>query len=222
MRRRHLLIGAVACSLLVSGCSALKISTADGDSGPGRIGISSGEQDPQPEESTAAALPEGMEMVTADLGSECPIEMSLAMDSSWSDGAGFDGYQLFSKDSGAIITLNCNEDSDESPQAVIDSAKRQMFSESGSTNLGEKSGSLPGGQYWTFHGDLAAADLRAVDGEESVMYGVVGGISKDGRLYKVTVDMLAQASDTETDQAFAQMLPTVRIDDQELEAPDLR
>lgn len=222
MRRRHLLIGVIACSLLTSGCSALKISTADGDSGPGRIGISNGDQDPQPEASTAAALPEGMEMVTADLGSECPVEMSLAMDSSWSDGAGFDGYQIFSKDSGAIITINCNEDRDDSPQAVIDSAKRQMFSESGSTNLGDKSGALPGGQYWSFHGDLSAEDLRAVDSEESVMYGVVGGISKDGRLFKVTVDMLAQASDTDSDQLFAQMLPTVTIDGEKLESPDLR
>ena len=99
-------------------------------------------------------------MVTADLGSECPIEMSLAMDSSWSDGTGFDGYQLFSKDSGVIITLNCNEDSVDLRKRLVDSARRQMFSESGSTNLGEKFGSAalrPGTA--TFHGDLAAAAM---------------------------------------------------------------
>lgn len=54
------------------------------------------------------------------------------------------------------------------------------------------------------------------------MYGVVAGVSVDGRLFKVSVDMLAQADDTEARDQFRQMLPTVRLGDQVLTAPDLR
>ena len=69
---------------------------------------------------------------------------------------------------------------------------------------------------------LAPDDMRAVDKEESVIFGVVAGVSVDGRLFKVSVDMLARADDTEAQDQFRQMLPTVRLGDQLLTAPDLR
>ena len=101
-------------------------------------------------------------------------------------------------------------------------ARERMFSTSGSSLGNESTGSLSGGEYWSFHGTLAPEDMRAVDKEESVIFGVVAGVSVDGRLFKVSVDMLARADDTEAQDQFRQMLPTVRLGDQLLTAPDLR
>ncbi|TGD33061.1 hypothetical protein EB835_00675 [Brevibacterium sp. S22] len=163
-----------------------------------------------------------MSETTVDLGDKCPIEVSLALGADWADGSGYDGYRLYTADSEAIITVNCFDDDDSSPQGLVDQARERMFSTSGSTLDSETTGSLSGGEYWVFHGTLAADDMRAVDQEDSVIFGTVAGLSADGRLFKISVDMLAQADDTEAQDQFRQMLPTVRLGDQVLKAPDLR
>ncbi|WP_062242044.1 hypothetical protein [Brevibacterium epidermidis] len=163
-----------------------------------------------------------MSETTAELGGQCPVEVSLALSADWGDGSGYDGYRLYEADSGAIITVNCIDDDESSPQDLVDQARERMFSTSGSSLGSESTGSLDGGEYWVFHGTLAPDDMRAVDKEDSVIFGAVAGVSVDGRLFKVSVDMLAQADDTEAQDQFRQMLPTVRFDDQELKAPDLR
>ncbi|MGO0603524.1 hypothetical protein [Brevibacterium linens] len=163
-----------------------------------------------------------MSETTVELGGQCPVEVSLALSTDWADGSGYDGYRLYETDSGAIITVNCLDDDESTPQALVDKARERMFSTSGSSMGSESTGSLIGGEYWVFHGTLAPDDMRAVDKEDSVIFGTVAGISVEGRLFKVSVDMLAQADDTEAQDQFRQVLPIVRLDDQVLAAPDMR
>lgn len=191
MKRSILLAAPLALALLISGCSAVKISsTSESRSKPADVGISHGSDPPAPNQTPT--LPAGMNLTTVNLGSECPVEVSLALDEGWDDEASYDGYQLFSSDTGAIIMINCFADVESSAQALVEKAQERMFAEAGSAKISEKAGQVEGGQYWVFHGSLAAEDIRAVEHDESVIYGVVSGISEDGRLQKVSVDMLAQ------------------------------
>ena len=221
MMKRSLVAVALVLGLALSGCSAFRVSSSDeAGAKPANVGIGDG-QSPSPTE-TGPTVPDGMSETTVDLGGQCPVEVSLALSADWADGSGYDGYRLYESDSGAIITVNCLDDDESSPQALVDKARERMFSTSGSSLGSESTGSLSGGEYWSFHGTLAPDDMRAVDKEESVIFGVVAGVSVDGRLFKVSVDMLAQADDTEAQDQFRQMLPTVRLGDQLLTAPDLR
>lgn len=221
MTNRSLVAGTLILGLTLSGCSAFRVSSSD-DAGtkPANVGISD-ERSPSPT-TTGPTIPDGMRETTVDLGSSCPVEVSLALSTDWTDGSGYDGYRLYTADSGAIITVNCFEDNEASAQALVDKARNSMFSTPGSSLGSESTGSLSGGEYWTFHGTLAPEDIRAVDHSDSVMFGIVAGVSVDGRLFKVSVDMLAQADDTEAQDQFRKMLPTVPLGDQVLTAPDLR
>lgn len=221
MMNRPLVAVTLALGLTLSGCSAFRVSsTEDAGSKPANVGIGDG-QSPSPT-ATGPTIPDGMSETTVDLGGQCPVEVSLALGADWADGSGYDGYRLYEAESGAIITVNCIDDDESSPQELVDKARERMFSTSGSSMTSESTGSLSGGEYWVFHGALAPDDMRAVDKEDSVMFGAVAGISVDGRLFKVSVDMLAQADDTEAQDQFRQILPTVRLDNQVLKAPDLR
>ncbi len=221
MMNRPLVAVTLALGLVLTGCSAFRVSSSD-DAGskPANVGIGDG-QSPSPT-ATGPTIPDGMSETTVELGGQCPVEVSLALSADWADGSGYDGYRLYETDSGAIITVNCLDDDESTPQALVDKARERMFSTSGSSMGSESTGSLSGGEYWVFHGTLAPDDMRAVDKEDSVIFGAVAGISVEGRLFKVSVDMLAQADDTEAQDQFRQMLPTVRLDDQVLKAPDLR
>lgn len=221
MMTRPLVAVTLALGLTLSGCSAFRVtSSEDAGSKPANVGIGDG-QSPSPT-GTGPTIPDGMSETTVDLGGQCPVEVSLALGADWADGSGYDGYRLYEAESGAIITVNCIDDDESSPQELVDKARERMFSTSGSSMTSESTGSLSGGEYWVFHGALAPDDMRAVDKEDSVMFGAVAGISVDGRLFKVSVDMLAQADDTEAQDQFRQILPTVRFGDQVLKAPDLR
>lgn len=221
MINRPLVAVTLALGLVLSGCSAFRVSSSD-DAGskPANVGIGDG-QSPSPT-ATGPTIPDGMSETTVELGGQCPVEVSLALSADWADGYGYDGYRLYETESGAIITVNCLDDDESTPQALVDKARERMFSTSGSSMGSESTGSISGGEYWVFHGTLASDDMRAVDKEDSVIFGAVAGVSVDGRLFEVSVDMLAQADDTEAQDQFRQMLPTVRLDDQVLNAPDLR
>jgi hypothetical protein len=222
MKKRLLLVGTLAGSLLLSGCSALKITSADdSEAKPAHVGISESAAKPSPTE-TGPTIPAGMKETTVDLGASCPVDVRLAFGSDWSDGSGYDGYRLYTSESEAIVTVNCFDSDDDSAKELVDKERERMFDTSGSVKVSEASGSLDGGEYLTVYGTLASEDMRAVDDEESEFFGVVAGISVDGRLFKVSVDMLAQADDTKAIDEFTQMLPTVRLGGQDLKAPDLR
>ena len=221
MYRSLLLTGVLALGVCLSGCSALRVSTAEGDSQPVSVGIDDGSQAETPREPDDSVLPSGMTQVTVDLGPDCPIEVQLALGGGWNDDLAYDSYQLYSRDNGAIITVNCFEDDDETAQSIVDTAQEQTFGESRSSILEEKSGTVTGGVYWTFHGLLARQEIRAIDETESVLFGAVAGISDNGRLYKVSVEMVTVAGDQETADLYALMLPTVSFAGQVLESPAL-
>ena len=221
MYRSLVLAGVLVLGMFLSGCSALRVSTDEGDSRPVSIGIDDGSEDETEHGPDGPVIPSGMTQVTVDLGPECPIEVQLAMGSGWNDDMAYDSYQLYSRDNGAIITVNCYEDGDEAAQNIVDTAQEQTFGESRSSILEEKSGTVPGGVYWTFHGLLAPQEIRAIDETKSVLYGAVAGISDNGRLYKVSVEMTTVASDEATADLYAQMLPTVSFAGQVLESPAL-
>lgn len=160
-----------------------------------------------------------MTEVTVDLGPECPIKVQMAMDGQWDDNLAYDSYQLYTRDDGSIITVNCYSAEGETAQSIIDTAQEQTFGESKSSILEEKSGTVTGGEYWTVHGLLARQEIRAIDQTESVLFGAIAGISDNGRLYKVSVEMVTLAHDQATADLFAQMLPTVSFADQVLDPP---
>lgn len=221
MKNNVLVTAMVGLAMILSGCSALKISsTEEAGPKPAHVGIDDGKSTAQPRP-TKAQIPDGMTQTTVDLGSQCPVEVSFAVGPDWTDESGYDGYRLFTSDSEAIITVNCFEDDEPSASKLVDKARERMFSTPGSARASEAAGALDGGEYWVVHGRLAPEDMRAVDEQDSVFFGAVAGISVDGRLFKVSVDMLAPADEAEAAADFRQMLPTVRLDDQELRAPDL-
>ncbi|MDN6529891.1 MAG: hypothetical protein L0K67_12585 [Brevibacterium sp.] len=221
MYRSLLLAGVLVLGLFLSGCSALRISTDEGESRPVSVGIDDGSQAETPREPDDPALPSGMAQVTVDLGPECPIEVQLAMGGGCNDDLPNDRYQLYSRHNGAIITVNCYEDGDETAQSIVETAQEQTFGESRSSILEEKSGTVTGGVYWSFHGLLAPQEIRAIDETKSVLYGAVAGIADNGRVYKVSVEMVTVASDQATADLYAQMLPTVSFAGQVLESPAL-
>jgi hypothetical protein len=222
MKNRSFVCALAALSLLLSGCSALSItSTEDGASKPARVGIDDGHSTDTPT-AKGPQIPAGMTETDVDLGADCPVAVSLPLGPEWTGETGYDGYQLFGSDTQALITVNCFDEDDDSVQDLIDTAQERMFATSGSAMVSEATGFIDGGQYWSFQGRLAADDMRAVDKQESVMFGIVAGVSVDGRLFKVSVDMLAPADDVHAIDEFEQVLPTVQLDDQELNAPDPR
>lgn len=220
MKNSALMTATVALAMMLSGCSALQVSSSEeAGTKPAHVGIDDGKS-PAEATPTQAPIPAGMDETTVDLGGQCPVDVSLAMGAEWTEEVGYDGYRLFTSDSDAIITLNCFEDDEASAKELVDKARERMFNTPGSTKVSDVTGSLDGGQYWVAHGSLAPEDMRAVDKQDSVFFGAVAGISVDGRLFKVSVDMLAPADDKAAVVEFRQMLPTVRIGDQELNAPD--
>lgn len=221
MHRSLLLASVIVLGLSLTGCSALRVSTAEGDSRPVSVGIDDGSEGETPQETDAPAIPAGMTQVRVDLGPECPIKVQMAMDGEWNDDLAYDSYQLYSRDHGAIITVNCYEAGDDTAQSIIDTAQEQTFGESRSSVLEETSGTVTGGVYWTVHGLLARQEIRAIDETESVLFGAIAGISVDGRLYKVSVEMVTVTSDQATADLYAQMLPTVSFAGQVLDSPAL-
>lgn len=209
MTPRLLLGGILTASLLATGCSALKVSTTEQNSRPVEVGLrDSGQATPDP---TEDAIPDGMREVAVDLGDECPITVEFAIDRRWGDGMGYSGYWVYSNGDARLISVNCYAWGGTKPQDVTDEAMDVTFSESGSRVVSEKVGDTPGGVFWTVQGVLGPSEVRSIEGAESVLYGAVAGIRDDGRLYKVSVEMVAKSDDAEAAAVYALMLPTVRF-----------
>src|SRR5699024_10984974 len=184
MKTRPLVAGAAALSLLLGGCSAIKVSSSeDAASKPAQVGISDEKSTASPRP-TGATIPAGMSETTVALGAECPVEASLAVGADWASGSGYAAYRRFPTAPTEYSTVNCYEHDEGSAKKLVDKSGERMFSSSGSAKLSDASGSLDGGEYWVVHGKLAAEDMRAVDEEDSTIFGVVAGISVDGRLFK--------------------------------------
>src|SRR5699024_7120647 len=90
MKTGPLAAGAAALSLLLGGCSAIKVSSSeDAASKPAQVGISDEKSTASPSP-TGVTIPEGMTETTVELGAECPVEVSLALGPDWADGSGYE------------------------------------------------------------------------------------------------------------------------------------
>lgn len=207
MTPRRLLGGMLIACLLTSGCSALRVSTSEQDSGPVAVGVGDG----SPETANADAIPEGWQDVEAALGDECPIAIEFAADPRWIDAGGVSGYQVYANGEERLISINCYAWGGDGPESVTDEAMNVILTDPGSRVVTEKVGEMPGGVYWSVQGELGASSVRSIGGTESVFYGAVAGLRDEGRLYRVSVEMAAKKDDAEAAAVYALMLPTVRF-----------
>lgn len=209
MSRRLLLSGLLLTSLLTAGCSAFTVSTSEGDSAPVKVGV--GSKQGQTPSAAAPTVPPGMDEVAVDIGPTCPTSISVAIDDEWNQPIGYDGYRLYERTNGALMTVNCYENDDVTPSDIVDEGTGTIFASSGSTLRSSSSGTLPGGEYMTFTGTIGADDVRAIESTESSIFGAVAGVQVEGRLFKITVEMVVKSDDQATADVFAQMLPTLQI-----------
>ncbi|GAA1548290.1 hypothetical protein [Brevibacterium picturae] len=220
---RTVVAGAALLGLVLSGCSALQIRTAERDSGPVRVAV----QDKAGESPTTAppdaGIPDGMKEVSVNLGAECPVDISLAMADGWSEGSATDGFHSFSRGTSVaendVVLITCSQAYDESPQSVVEAKKKFSFSEKGSSVVSERTGGLAAGYYWSFQGLLGPSEIFAIDQKPTFMYGARIGYRTNGRLVEIGVEMRALESDTAAAKEFEKMLPTVTIDDEKVPAP---
>jgi hypothetical protein len=226
-RRRGAAAGALALTVLLSGCSVLQIRTEAKDSGPVKVGVHKTAGQEPTEKPTDAGLPDGMTKKTVNLGKECPVEVTFALGDDWNDGAGdSDRFRVFSRGTDSrdsdVLIVNCSEDFGGSAQAIIDSKQKYTFDEAGSQLLSETSGSLKAGVYWSYQGELGESEILAINGEPTLMYGVDAGVKINGRLVNLSVEMRTLKTKTEAAEDFEKMLPTVTIDGQRVPAPSFR
>ena len=94
---RTVAAGAALLGLVLSGCSALQIRTAERDSGPLRVAV----EEKAGENPTTAppedGIPDGMKEVSVNLGAECPVDVSLAMTDDWTESSVTDEFHSFSR-----------------------------------------------------------------------------------------------------------------------------
>ncbi|WP_343071809.1 hypothetical protein [Brevibacterium renqingii] len=219
--------GALALSVVLSGCSVLQIRTEDKDAGPVRVAL---EETAGPEptgEPTDAGVPEGMSRKTLNLGDTCPVKISFAVGEGWTEGSGStDRIHVFTRGTDStdsdVVLVSCTDEYGGSPQEVVDSKRRYTFSEQDSQVLSERTGSLDAGEYWSFQGELGPTEILAIDSEPTLMYGVQTGYKLNGRLVNLSIEMRTPKADAKTAEEFETMLPTVTIDDQRVPAPSFR
>lgn len=220
---RTVVAGAALVSLVLSGCSALQIRTAERDSGPVRVAV----EEKAGENPTTAppddGIPEGMKEASVNLGAECPVDVSVAMTDDWSEGSASEDFHTFSRGTSItdsdMILINCTQSYGESPQAIVDAKKKYAFSEPKSTVTAQRTGSLAAGSYWTYQGVLGPTEIFAINQKSTVMYGARIGYKVNGRVVDIGVEMRALESDTDAAEEFKKMLPTVTIDDEKVPAP---
>lgn len=223
---RTVAAGAALLGLVLSGCSALQIRTAERNSGPVRVAV----QESAGESPTTAppedGIPDGMKEVSVNLGAECPVDVSLAMADGWSQSSSTAEFHSFSRGTSVadndVVLISCTQAYDESPQSVVEAKKKFSFSKKGSSVVSERTGGLAAGYYWSFHGVLGPSEIFAIDQKPTLMYGARIGYRANGRLVEIGVEMRALESDTAAAKEFEKMLPTVTIDEAEVPAPRLK
>lgn len=231
--RRSCAAGALALTVLLSGCSVLQIRTEDKDSGPVRVGVQK-TAGPEPTgEPTEAGIPEGMKKESVTLGDTCPVTVSFALGDSWTDsGSSTDKFHVFrraddstsSEDSTSsdVFQISCNDEFSDSAQEVVDQKRRYSFSKQDSEVLAESTGSLSAGKYWSYQAELGATEILAIDQQPTIAYGVQTGYKVNGRLVSLTIEMRALKSNAEAAEEFEKILPTVTIDGEKVPSPSFR
>lgn len=220
---RTVVAGAALLSLVISGCSALQIRTAERDSGPVRVAVKKNVGENPTTAPADDGIPDGMKKVSRNLGAECPVDVSIAMTDGWSEGSSGDEFHSFSRGETPIesdsVLITCSKGYEDSPQSIVDAKKKFTFSEPKSTVTAQRTGNLAAGYYWTFQGELGPQEIVAINKKQTVMYGARIGYKTNGRVVEIGVEMRSLKSNTEAAEEFKQMLPTLTIDDEKVPAP---
>ncbi|MDN5807657.1 MAG: hypothetical protein L0H52_10835 [Brevibacterium sp.] len=220
---RTALAGTALLSLVLSGCSALQIRTAERDSGPVHVAVQATAGENPTTAPPDEEIPAGMQTVSVNLGADCPVDVSVAMTDDWEEGSGTDEFHSFTRGTSAadndVVTIVCTQGYDESPQSVVDAKKKYSFTEQDSSVISQRTGSLAAGTYWSFQGVLGPSEILAINQEPTVVYGARIGYKTNGRLVEIGVEMRALEGDKEAAEQFRTMLPTVTIDDELVPAP---
>ncbi|WP_231939573.1 hypothetical protein [Brevibacterium siliguriense] len=225
--RRGAAAGALALTLLLSGCSVFQIRTEDKADGPVRIGVQE-TAGPEPTgKPTEAGIPEGMSKTSVTFGDSCPVELSFALGDDWRDNSGSNAeFHVFNHGEdasrGDIILVNCTDEYGDSAQEVIDQKRRYNFSEQDSQVIAEQTGSLAAGEFWSYQGELGPTEILALNGEPTSAFGVQAGYKINGRLVNISIEMRTLKTNTEVAEDFKKMLPTVTIDGERVPAPSFR
>lgn len=225
--RRATAAGALALTVLLSGCSVLQIRTEDTSSGPVRVGVQKTAGSEPTSKPTEGGIPEGMKKETVTLGGTCPVEVSFALGDDWTGSTGStDQFHIYSRSDGStssdVFMISCNDEYSDSAQEVVDQKRKFSFSKQDSQVLAERTGSLSAGEYWSYQAVLGATEILAIDQQPTMAYGVQTGYKINGRLVSLTIEMRTLKSNTEADEEFRKILPTVSIDGEKVPAPSFR
>ncbi|WP_228282511.1 hypothetical protein [Brevibacterium atlanticum] len=225
--RRAVVAGALALTVLLSGCSVLQIRTEDKSSGPVRVGVQKTAGSEPTGEPTDGGIPEGMKKETVTLGDTCPVNVSFAIGDNWTGSTGStDQFRVYARSDDSthsdVFMINCTDEYGDSAQEVVDRKRKFGFSKQDSQVLAERTGSLSAGEYWSYQAELGATEILAIDQQPTIAYGVQVGYKINGRLVSLIIEMRAQKSNTEADEEFRKILPTVVIDGEKVPAPSFR
>ncbi|GAA4283565.1 hypothetical protein GCM10022261_10960 [Brevibacterium daeguense] len=204
MRSPLLTAGAVAATaVLLSGCGALQVRTAEGPGAPIGVGVApTAGPTPTPTE-TGPQLPQGYTEHRIDFGGECPIPVVIAVPEDWEATLKPGAFQqLLPQDQslgreGPTINVNCREAFlDKTAIDLVNSQERFSFTEPGSEIVAERKGQLGNGYSWGFQAELAPTEILA-GGHPQVMYGAEIGYSYEGKLYQVSYHASSLREDAE-------------------------
>jgi hypothetical protein len=204
MRRSLLSVAAAAVTaLLLSGCGAFQVRTAEQSGAPIGFGVAStAGPAPTPTE-TGPQLPEGYTQHRIDFGGECPVPVVVAVPEGWEaslDPGAF--QQLLPQDTslgreGPTINVNCREAFlDKTAIDVVNTSEEFSFTEPGSKIIAERKTQLGNGYSWGFQAELAPTEILA-GGRPQVMYGAEIGYSYQGKLYQITYHASSLRDDAE-------------------------
>jgi hypothetical protein len=225
--RRSIAAGALALTVLLSGCSVLQIRTEDKASGPVKVGVQK-TAGPEPKgKPTEDGIPEGMKKQTITLGDKCPVTVTFALGDDWDNSSGStDNFHTFHRGEDSltsdVILINCNDEYGDSAQEVIDQKRKFTFTKQDSQVLSERTGSLSAGAYWSYQAELGPTEIMAINQKPTTAYGVQTGYKFNGRLVNLSIEMRSLKSNAEAAEDFKKILPTVTIDGEKVPAPSFR
>lgn len=224
-RTRGLIASLSVGALVLSGCSVLQIRTTDTSSRPLTVAVKDEPGDaptPEPE----ATLPEGMEEVSLNLGTTCPVTVRFAMGAGWTKNSSNDAFIVFSRGNsiaeGDVIIVSCSDAFDDTAEDVVSSKKKYAFSKPESGVLAERIGDFGAGYYWTFQGDLGPSEIFAIGQKPTAMFGADMGYNVNGRLVAIDVEMRALKTNAMAIGEFKEMLPTVSVDGAKVATPTFK
>ncbi|MGC2939635.1 MULTISPECIES: hypothetical protein [unclassified Brevibacterium] len=216
--------GALALTILLSGCSVFQIRTEDKSAGPVRVGVQE-TAGPEPTgKPTEAGVPEGMSRTSVSFGDSCPVDLSFALGDEWTESSGStEQFHFFSRGDGStrsdVILVNCTDEYGDSAQEVVDKKRRFNFSKQDSQVLAEQTGSLAAGEFWSYQAELGPTEILALDSEPTYAFGVQTGYKINGRLVNLSIEMRTLKDNTESAEDYKKMLPTVTIDGEKVPSP---